>query len=173
MTIFLISAIIFLLLIFPIKAFIYSVVDVKKGCFKFEVFVYFIRVFSGGIFIKNNSVYIKNGKNFEKELKINDILTKKGKLKPFSFGYKIKEIIIVSELSSSNFIPLTYTTFLGVFGDEIALFLKNKYQIKLNYFITLKDEIIKRFYIKTAISFSGFSIIISLLKVLINKLRRV
>jgi len=170
-TIFLILAIIFLLLIFPIKSFIYTVADLSKFSLKFDGFIYCFKVINGEVFLKSDGLYIKNGKNNEKKLLIKDVLQKRRGLKPFSFGYKIKNITVLSELTSNLLVPLTAIAFLVSFGDIICSFLENKYQTNLKYFVALKDESIKKIYIKTVISFCGFSIIISLIKLLINKLR--
>lgn len=166
MTLLILSAIIFLLLIFPIKLNLFAFFDLKNGKSYGSIYAYFLKITTVLVTVLGTDFFIKIGNGKAKKLKIIELIKNNNGFNLLTGGY-VKEISLTVEYSSFDaFLPFLSATSFSVIKNTILPILKEKYsslKTKANFFCNTFDEQLN-LYLKTSIFINLLGILISLLK---------
>ncbi len=171
MTLVYLSAIIFFMLYFPLKTIGYGYFDFVKKSYSFGVFLFGLKLISGYVIFEKNSVDFYVGKNTIKRVLYAEFLDFKKEFEPLK-GYWLKDLILIAEFGENSLEkPIKTAIVTSAIGEVFFRLFSNKlYGAKFGAdYLVRADKRSCNFNVKIGVLFNLFTVIISLLKVLLEK----
>lgn len=172
MTLVYLSAIIFFVLYFPLKTIGYGYFDLVKKSYSFGVFLFGLKLISGYVIFEQNSVDFYVGKKTVKKVLYAEFLDFKKEFEPLK-GYWLKDLVLIAEFGENSLEKPVKTaiTVSAISEMFFRLFSSKLYGVKFGAdYLVRADRKSCNFTVKIGVLFNLFTVIISLLTILLEKI---